>query len=243
MALSQKSTYLRLINTFFIILILSACASFPKQLDSENTDVRDSSSTNESPSQIIHLPEPNLQGVTSLEKTLANRRSVRQFKDTPLTEAQIGQLLWAAQGITHPSGLRTAPSAGALYPLEIYAATQDGLFHYQPHTHSLEKLLEQDPRPALYQAALRQNSVLEAPLVIVISAVFERIAQKYGDARTPQYIYLEAGHAAQNILLQAVALDLGAVPIGAFYEDQVSDALSLPPDQTPLYLMPVGHPH
>jgi len=192
--------------------------------------------------QTITLPEPGLIGTVTLEETLQLRRSVRQFQDTPLTDAQIGQLLWAAQGITHPSGLRTAPSAGALYPLEFYAATQDGLFHYRPHSHSLERVLEDDPRPALHQAALRQNAVLEAPLVIVISAVFERTAQKYGDARTPQYVYLEAGHAAQNILLQAVALELGAVPIGAFYEDQIIQALSLPADQVPLYLIPVGQP-
>jgi nitroreductase len=89
---------------------------------------------------------------------------------------------------------------------------------------------------------LRQNAVLEAPLVILINAVFERTAQKYGEARTPQYAYLEAGHAAQIILLQAVALDLGAVPIGAFHEEQIIDALSLPFDQVVLYLIPVGKP-
>ena len=146
------------------------------------------------------------------------------------------------QGITHPFGLRTAPSAGALYPLEIYAATQDGLFHYQPVSHILERVLDHDPRPSLCQAALRQNAVLEDPLVIVISAAFERTAQKDSAARTPQYVYLETGHAAQNILLQAIALDLGAVPIGAFHEDQISEALALPPDQTLLYLIPIGDP-
>lgn len=177
----------------------------------------------------------------TLEQTLLKRRSVRQFQDTPLTDAQIGQLLWAAQGITHPDGLRTAPSAGALYPLEVYAATQNGLFRYQPDDHSLERVLDHDPRPDLHQAALHQDPVLNAPLVIVINAVFARTAQRYGDARTPQYVYLEAGHAAQNILLQAVAMELGAVPIGAFYEDQIIEALSLPPEQTPLYLIPVGY--
>lgn len=229
-----------LILVILLAAVVSACTPY-------TTPPATKQSTQNDPGTVeihmtIPLPQPYLIGAMTLEETLAQRRSVRAFQDTPLTAAHIGQLMWAAQGITHPSGLRTAPSAGALYPLEIYAATQDGLFHYQPQTHSLERVLEHDPRPALYQAALRQNTVLEAPLVILISAVFDRTSQKYGQARTPQYIYLEAGHAAQNILLQAVALDLGAVPIGAFLEDQISEALSLPSDQTPLYLIPVGHP-
>jgi SagB-type dehydrogenase family enzyme len=240
MILAKNRKYLTYFTILIVAAIISACTiqGLPAAPDLEVEQVIISRDL----PLILQLPEPNLQGGLSLEETLAERRSVRQFLNKPLTDAQIGQLLWAAQGITHPSGLRTAPSAGALYPLEIYAATQDGLFLYHPHTHSLEKLLEHDPRPALHQAALRQNPVLEAPVVIVISAVFERTAQKYGDARTPQYIYLEAGHAAQNILLQAVALNLGAVPIGAFYEDQISKALVLPPDQLPLYLIPVGYP-
>jgi SagB-type dehydrogenase family enzyme len=191
---------------------------------------------------IIPLPEANLHGTLTLEETLAQRRSIRQFQDLPLTDSQIGQLLWAAQGVTNPTGLRTAPSAGARYPLEVYAATQDGLFRYLPAEHSRDQVLTNDPRPELYQAALQQDAVLEAPLVIVICAVFERTAQRYGDARTPQYVYLEAGHAAQNILLQAVALELGAVPIGSFFDEQISQSLSLPPNETPVYLIPIGHP-
>jgi SagB-type dehydrogenase family enzyme len=240
MILPNKNKTHPLIITLILALTISACAIQGLPADHDQLVEKDSVDMERTP--IIPLPEPNLQGNLSFEETLADRRSVRQFEDTPLTEAQIGQLLWAAQGITHPSGLRTSPSAGALYPLEVYAATQDGLFRYRPHTHSLERVLEHDPRPALHQAALRQNAVLEAPLVIVINAVFERTAQKYGEVRTPQYVYLEAGHAAQNILLQAVALELGAVPIGAFHEDQLTEALALPPDQTPLYLIPVGQP-
>jgi SagB-type dehydrogenase family enzyme len=190
----------------------------------------------------IPLPEPDLDGLTSLEQALAERRSVRDFRDEPLTQAQIGQLLWAAQGITHPNGYRTAPSAGALYPLEVYAATQDGLFHYNPEDHSLTQTLLGDPRPALYEAALAQDPVREAPLVIAISGVYARTIIKYGEKRAPLYVHLEAGHVAQNILLQAVALGLGAVPIGGFYADQVKDALALPGEQTPLYLIAVGRP-
>lgn len=236
----QKIKQILLTPALVLITFISACNSL-QPLSSIEPAERGIGDDNNS-AQLVVLPEPILQGSMSLEETLLNRRSVRQFEDTPLTDTQIGQLLWAAQGITYPTGLRTAPSAGALYPLEIYAATQDGLFHYRPQTHSMERLLEDDPRPALHQAALRQNSVLEAPLVIVITAIFERTAQRYGEARTPQYVYLEVGHAAQNILLQAVALELGGVPIGAFYEDQIIDALSLPPDEVPLYIIPVGKP-
>lgn len=230
-----------LLIVLILATLLTACArpespDLPEPLTQVLTDTHLQTDL-----QIIPLPEPDRHGTMTLEQTLLKRRSVRQFQDTPLTDAQIGQLLWAAQGITHPDGLRTAPSAGALYPLEVYAATQNGLFRYQPDDHSLERVLDHDPRPDLHQAALHQDPVLNAPLVIVINAVFARTAQRYGDARTPQYVYLEAGHAAQNILLQAVAMELGAVPIGAFYEDQIIEALSLPPEQTPLYLIPVGY--
>lgn len=236
----QKIEYILLTTALILTTALSACTGWGPLTDRQPSDK--GTATDENTGHIIPLPEPNLQGSVPLEETLAARRSVRQFEDIPLTDTQIGQLLWAAQGITDPTGLRTAPSAGALYPLEIYAATQDGLFHYQPQTHSMERVLDHDPRPDLYQAALRQNSVLEAPLVIVINAVFERTSQKYGEARTPRYVHMEVGHAAQNILLQAVALELGGVPIGAFYEEQIIEALALPPDQVPLYLIPVGAP-
>jgi len=191
---------------------------------------------------VIALPAPQLKGTLTLEETLAQRRSVRAFSDAPLTPAELGQLLWAAQGTTHPSGLRTAPSAGALYPLEVYAVTREATYHYEPPGHRMAVHIPGDVRPALYAAALRQDPVLSAPAVIVITAVYARTAQKYGADRSPRYVHLEAGHAAQNILLQAVALNLGAVPIGAFEDEKVKQALELPADQQPLYLIPVGHP-
>jgi len=192
--------------------------------------------------QFIDLPAPRLKGILTLEEALSKRRSVRQFSDKALTMDELGQLLWAAQGITHPSGLRTAPSAGALYPLEVYAVTPDGVYHYEPQGHRLALQLPGDARNALHAAALQQDAVRQAPAVIVIAAIYERTAEKYGEERSPRYVHLEAGHAAQNILLQAVALELGAVPIGAFYDDQVKKALALPDDQQPLYLIPTGHP-
>jgi SagB-type dehydrogenase family enzyme len=193
------------------------------------------------------LPRPSLDGSMSLEEALARRRSVREFSGTPLTVAELGQLLWAAQGLTSSQaitspGYRTAPSAGALYPLEVYVVTAEGLYHYEPQGHQLRALSPEDRRLALYEAALRQEWVRQAPAVFVIAAIYERTAQKYGQERSPRYVHLEAGHAAQNLLLEAVALDLGAVPVGAFYDEKVQEVLGLPADHQPLYLIPVGHP-
>lgn len=187
------------------------------------------------------LPPPRMKGPLSLEETLLRRRSVRAYTDRPLTREEVGQLLWAAQGITREDRYRTAPSAGALYPLELYVAGAGGVWHYVPQGHVLEKWVAEDRRPRLCEAALSQAAVCRAPAVFVVAAVFARTAQKYGD-RATRYVWLEAGHAAQNLLLQAVALGLGAVPIGAFYDDQVRTALDLPADHAPLYLIPVGEP-
>jgi len=193
------------------------------------------------PPQEMVLPEPRLQGALSLEETLARRRSVRNFTGEELTLEEISQLLWAAQGITAGWGGRTAPSAGALYPLEVYVATPSGLYHYVPQGHQVIIESQDDLRLKLWEVALKQDAIREAPAVFVVTAVYERTAKKYG-GRAERYVKLEAGHACQNVLLQAVALDLGAVPIGAFYDDQVQAVLSLPPDHEPLYLIPVGHP-
>lgn len=190
----------------------------------------------------VPLPTPVIPGTISLEEALVRRRSVRAFKDTPLTPAELGQLLWAAQGVTHQRGFRTAPSAGALYPLELYVATEEGLFHYDPSGHLLQALGQDDLRLALYAAALKQEPVRQAPAVFVLTAVHERTAQKYGSERSPRYVHLEAGHAAQNLLLEAVVLGLGAVPIGAFDDSRVQTLLGIPGDHEPLYLIPVGHP-
>ena len=194
-----------------------------------------------SPGVEIALPAPRLEGDASLEETIAGRRSVREFTDEPLSLEEISQLLWAAQGITDPRGLRSAPSAGALYPLELYLAVAEGVYYYQPPAHALHVVWKEDRRRALWEAGLRQGALGEAPAIFVVTAVYERTEVKYGE-RAERYVQLEAGHAAQNILLQAVALELGAVPIGAFYDDQVQAALHLPADHNPLYLIPVGHP-
>ena len=188
----------------------------------------------------VTLPAPTLQGRMSLEETLAQRGSVRQYADRPLSQAELGQLLWAAQGITSSGGLRTAPSAGARYPLELYVVLPEGVYHYQPQGHRLDLHLAGDQRAALHAVTLRQDAVLQAPAILVVAAVYGRTAERYGAERTPRYVHMEVGHAAQNVLLQAVALGLGAVPVGAFYDRDVQQTLALPAEQEPLYLIPVG---
>jgi SagB-type dehydrogenase family enzyme len=199
-----------------------------------------------SQSEIQALPPPKLTGTLPLEETLAARRSVRSYRSTALTWQEIGQLLWAAQGVTlnrAPSllSLRSAPSAGALYPLETYVVTGEGLYHYLPATHAVLPNPQFGLRQALWEPGLKQDYIRDAPAVFVLAAVYQRTAARYG-ARAARYVHMEAGHAAENLLLQAVALGLGGVVIGAFYDDQVQEVLSLPEEQQPLYLIPVGHP-
>jgi SagB-type dehydrogenase family enzyme len=188
---------------------------------------------------VITLPDPMRKGGMSLEETLAGRESVRNFTDAPLSAEEISQLLWSGQGITRSWGGRTAPSAGALYPLELYIVLPHGFFHYSPKDHQLRLVSQQNYLPPLASAALGQPWVREAPAVIIITAIFERIERKYG-SRGERYVKIEVGHAAQNILLQAVSLGLGAVPVGAFYDDKVKNVLHLPRDHVPFYLIPVG---
>lgn len=190
----------------------------------------------------VKLKEPDEKPEVSLKRALSIRRSRRDFSEQKLSNEQISQLLWAAQGITDPArGFRTAPSAGALYPLELYIATEESFYHYLPQRHRVENLSSKDFRLPLYKAALSQSAVKEAPVSIVITAVYERTSAKYGK-RASRYVHLEAGHAAQNILLQAVALELGGVPIGAFKDDEVQKVLSLPKNHKPMYIIPIGYP-
>ena len=191
----------------------------------------------------IQLPQPATKGEVSFEEAVARRRSERSFKKKDLTLEQIGQLLWAAQGITSKQAgrsLRSAPSAGALYPMEVYAVTASGVYHYVPERHALEVLTEDDLRSDLAAAALGQSAISQAGLDIVICAVYDRVGSRYG-TRARRYTDIEAGHVAQNIHLQAVTLGLGSVPIGAFSDEKVSSVLNLPADQTPLYIIPVGY--
>jgi SagB-type dehydrogenase family enzyme len=193
------------------------------------------------------LPPPRTEGAHSVEALLARRRSVRDFGATPLNLEQVGQLAWAAQGITDTRGLRAAPSAGALYPLELYLVAgrveglEPGVYLYRPRGHLLEQTTEGDRRTQLATAALGQAWLAEAPAVFVIAAICERTAVKYG-ARAPRYVQIEVGHAAQNLFLQATALGLGTVVVGAFRDEQVARVLALPPPTKPIALMPLGTP-
>jgi len=193
----------------------------------------------------IILPEPRYDSDISVEETLLKRRSVRNYTDEALTLQEVSQLLWAAQGITDPSGKRTAPSAGALYPLEIYVVVGNvkdvarGVYKYEPQQHELVRVLDGEQRKALAEAALNQQSIAQGAIDIVITAIYERTTKKYSD-RGIRYVHMEAGHAAQSVYLQAVAMNLGTVVIGAFYDDQVKEVLNLPENEEPLYIMPVG---
>lgn len=189
---------------------------------------------------MIRLPKPGIKGDISLEETINQRRSLRDFLDRDLNLEEISQLLWAAQGITDKSrGFRSAPSAGALYPLEIYIIKKDGLFHYNLEEHALQILEKRDLRAGLCRAAWGQTMVRDAPIDIVICAVFRRVTSKYGE-RGIRYVHMEAGHCAQNIHLMAVSLGLGSVPVGAFDDAQVKTLLKLDKNIEPLYIIPIG---
>lgn len=194
---------------------------------------------------IIKLPEPKLESNVSLEETLQNRRSIREYSTSPLTLGEVSQLLWAAQGLKAEWGGRTAPSAGGLYPLEVYLAVGSvanlapGIYKYKPEGHELIELRDGDEREEMAQAALDQTWVREGSIDIVITAVYERTTKEYGD-RGVRYVHMEAGHAAQNLYLQATALDLGMVTIAAFHDEQVRKILGLLTNETPLYVITVG---
>ena len=196
--------------------------------------------------QRIALPEAEFVGEMSVEEAINKRRSVREFSRDSLTLDDIAQLLWAAQGVTSERGYRSAPSAGGLYPLELYvvAGNVDGLapgvYRYRQTEHDLILVASGDHRRRLATAALNQSWVRRAPAVLVIASVYKRTTGKYGQ-RGRRYAHMEAGHAAQNIYLQATARGLGTVMVGAFDDSEVQRALGLPVDHEPLGLMPVGH--
>jgi len=160
----------------------------------------------------------------------------------PLTPEQISQLVWAAQGQDEGSRYRTTPSAGATYPLELFVVTEQGLSRYLPAKHSLEMLIDEDLRAAIASAAWGQEFIQAAPLTLAFAAEFPRTTNRYGK-RGVRYVYMEAGHAAQNVHLQAEALGLGSVAVGAFDDAAVSKVLSLPRNLEPLYMVVVGYCH
>jgi len=197
--------------------------------------------------EMVKLPPARSEGHVSIESVLSLRRSVRSYSKQPLSLNELSQLLWAAQGINSRDIRRTAPSAGALYPLELYLVvglTTDispGVYRYSSEQHSLNLIKESDQRRALSGAALNQECIAAAPACFVITGVYRRTAKKYGK-RARRYVQLEAGHASENILLQAVALKLGTVVVGAFDDQEVQRVLDLPAEHEPLLVIPVGFP-
>ena len=198
----------------------------------------------------IYLPLPSQKGSVPLEAAIAKRRSVRDFTPEPISQSQLSQILWAAQGISDTGErLRAVPSAGATYPLEIFVVCGEkgaegingGIYHYNINSHSLTLHYASDVRLELSRAALDQEFIYQAPVDIVICALYERTAMKYG-VRGERYVHFEVGHAGQNIYLQTTAIGLATVAIGAFYDEQVREVLRLDKQYRPLYIMPVGKP-
>lgn len=196
--------------------------------------------------QVIQLPKPAYEGKISLEMAILKRRSLRDFKKYIMPLKELGQLLWAAQGVSDPKrNFRTTPSAGALYPLEIYALNGDikdlerGLYKYQPESHTIIQHNTLDVRDELSQAALYQAWMKNASVVIIITADFTRTTKWYGE-RGKNYVLIEVGHVAQNIQLQAVSFNLGTVVVGAFEDDKVIGSLDLPENEEAICILPVG---
>ncbi|MEM4591302.1 MAG: SagB/ThcOx family dehydrogenase [Nitrososphaerota archaeon] len=199
------------------------------------------------PLEKIPLPSPRYDSSLSIEYALKVRRSIREYENKPLTLDQVAQLAWAAQGITDKRyGFRTAPSAGATYPLEIYivvkengvAGLSEGVYHYLPREHELEVVKRGDYSRELMSACLDQEWVREAAINIVITAIYERTTDRYGERGKIRYVHMEVGHVGQNIYLQCVSLGLGCVVIGAFYDEEVKKILGV--NEEPLYVIPVG---
>jgi SagB-type dehydrogenase family enzyme len=202
----------------------------------------------------VKLPPPVLDGSVSVERCLAQRRSVRRYSNQPLKLAEVSQLLWAAYGVTEPmpnvsgvrGGLKTAPSAGGLYPLELYVVVGNvtsldpGIYRYRPETHDLMLVQVGDRRKPLALAALGQTMIRDAPASIVYSAVFRRNTGKYGDRGRQRYVCMDLGHSAENVYLQCGSMGLGTCAIGAFNDDAVKLVVRMTKEEEPLYIMPVG---
>ncbi len=235
-SISRRIPAFALILASAIVLGCSADSTIPVPVSSMSTP------------HALKLPEPGLIGGVSLEEALSKRRSIRDYREEPLRLEDVSQLLWAGQGITSDWGGRTAPSAGGLYPLKLYlvAGNVDGLaagvYEYYPERHELAMIKEGDVREQMARASLDQTWVKEGAIDILRAADYETTTDKYGE-RGLRYVYMEAGHAAQNICLQATALNLGAVTVGAFGDDEVRETAGVPANENPLYLIPVGRIH
>ncbi len=201
----------------------------------------------------INLPTPEIAGNVSVEEAISSRRSVRNLQEKPLNVFELSQLLWSAQGITYPErDFRSAPSAGATYPLKLYVIVckngvdeqniETGVYLYVPKENILKLITKEDIRSDIYQFALMQAPLDSAPVIIVMAADMSRTTDRYGE-RGVRYVHMEAGHSAQNIYLQATAMELGMVVIGAFDDRNVKRSMKMDMDHDPLYIIPIGYPY
>jgi SagB-type dehydrogenase family enzyme len=205
---------------------------------------------------LIYLPPPQKLSTMTVEEAILLRRSIREFKEDPIRLEHLSMILWAAYGITDPSrSFRASPSAGATYPLELYIVVggggvyisnntylDPGIYKYNPYVHGLTNIKKGDFRKELMKASLYQKWVEDAPISIVICAVYDRTTRYYGERGRTRYVPIDVGHVGQNIYLMATALGYGTVAIGAFKDSEVSKVIDVKPDETPLYIMPIGVP-
>ena len=219
---------LMLVLGLAILMLLSLCLMDPSALAQGKRS-----------GEAFKLPPPRYESEVSIEKALLERRSIRSYKEEPLTLNDLSQVLWAAQGITEPKkGLRAAPSPRAVYLLEIYVLPGNvtdlpmGTYRYEPQGHELVKTADGNKKAELFQAA-GQAPIKNAPLALVITGLSEK-------TQNPAWMYLEAGHAAENVYLQSVSLKLGTVAMAGFKEDEVRKVLNLPEKERVIYIMPIG---
>ena len=238
---------------WLLLIFLSGCSDITAEVN-EGETVLTETANSQLPLTYI-LPPPVTESGVSVEEAIASRRSRRDFQDKPLTVEQLSQILWAAYGITQPvpdnpqlrGGLRTTPSAGALFPLEIYVVIGNvtgielGVYKYDSEQHKIIRTINRDVREELSAAALNQLMIRDAPITIVYTAVFDRVVERYGARGRERYVFMEIGHSAQNVYLQAEALGLGTCAVAAFIDSRVSELLQLPAGEEPFYLMPVGY--
>jgi len=200
--------------------------------------------------QAISLPRPRLQSKVSVEEAIQARRSIRAFARAPLQFSEVAQIVWAAQGITESAqGRRAAPSAGALYPVEIYLAVtkggveglEVGVYRYDAANHGLQRVSAENRTERIVRAARNQTWAGQAALMVIIAGEYARTAVKYGE-RAQRYVHIEVGCVAENIFLQVQALGLRAGIIGAFDDASLQEAATLPAAHEPLLIMPVGRP-
>ncbi|MCX7678530.1 MAG: SagB/ThcOx family dehydrogenase [Spirochaetes bacterium] len=193
----------------------------------------------------VQLPPPKFEGNVSVEKAIKQRRSVRAYLPAALTLHEISQLLWAAQGITNEEKLRAAPSAGALYPIALYVVVEkaeslrEGIYRYFPEKHEIVRVKEGKFLQQLADAALGQHYIAECSVALVIAANYDRLRYRYRE-RSERYAHIEVGHVSQNVYLQAEALGIGTVNIGAFYDNEVAKVVGLELNEHPLCIMPLG---